>query len=137
MSEGAKLITFAGTLNDSRYDMTIGTDDALTLVLKSARTEIQYTGTNFPRIINIKIDNVVSPDHVIDNDGPEFNYFKVIQSFDPVTIGPNTVNISYTEPGTAFKMAGRINKNCQFSLFDENHQPLGGLIYFAFEFALI
>ena len=133
---GAKIITFEGTSNTNLFDMTLDTEDGQTLVLQQARFEITYTGNNFPRMVNIQLGNVVSTDHVIDND-VSFNYFKTILDHNPVTVDAVLRNISVTYPQTAFKMSGRLNKMCQVNLYDSTHTPLPGLVYFSMQFLLI
>ena len=136
MSEGAKIITFEGTSNTNLFDMTLDTEDGQTLILKQARFEITYTGNNFPRMVNIQLGNVVSTDHVIDNDSG-YNYFKTILDHNPYTVDATLRNISVTYPQTAFKMSGRLNKMCQVNLYDSTHAALGGLVYFSLQFQLV
>ena len=135
MSRGAKIITFTGTSNKNLFDMTIDTEDGRTLVLMMARFESTYTGTSWPRVVNVQIGNTVSTDHVIDND-PGYNYFKIILDQKEIAGAPNK-NISVTYPQTSYTMSGRINKITDFNLFDENHAPFPDLTYFCLQFQLI
>lgn len=132
----AKVITIEGTTSSGLIDLTVDTEDAQTLILKMCRFEISYTGNNFPRTVNLSLGNTVSTDHVIDND-PGYNYFKIIQDYQPVTVDSVIRNISVTYPDIAYTMSGRLNKITQVTLLDSEHIPLTGLIYYSLQFQLI
>lgn len=134
---GLKVLTFEGTTNEATYNMTDYILEGATLILKQARVETTYTGDNYPRTINVKIDNSVTPTFVIDNDAG-FNYFKVGLDQKLYTMADTTKrNISVTFPDTGFKMSGRINTNCNVTLLDSNHEPLTGLVYYFFQFVVV
>lgn len=136
MSQGAKIITIEGTTNSELLDLTVGSEDGQTLILKMARFEITYTGSNFPRMVNIALGNTVSTDHVIDND-VSFNYFKAILRYKSVDVSGTLRNISVTYPNAAYKISGRLNKISQITLLDSNHQPLPGLVYYSLQYQLV
>ncbi len=136
MSDGLISLTFEGTSNNALYDMTIDIPEGKTMILKQARFEIIYTGTDLPRVVNVAIGNTVSTTYVIDNIAGR-NYFKVPLEHNPFTIGADLTNISFTYPDLGYAVSGRINKNCQVTLLDKDYALLGGLVYYILQFQVI
>ena len=137
--DGLTVLTFEGTTNAASYDMTTDIPEGKTMVLKTARVEINYADDNYPRSINLGIGNTCSTTYIIDNDAG-YNFFKVMldQNLYNVTV-PLALkrNISVTYPDAGYKISGRVNKNCFVGLYDSNHVPLTGLVYYFFQFIVV
>ena len=137
--DGLTVITFEGTSNSAPYDMTVDIPEGRTIILKTARVEINYADDTYPRSISIQIDNTCSTTHVVDSD-PSRNFFKVMldQNLYNVTT-PLALkrNISITYPDCGYKVSGRINKNCFVNIYAQDGQPLPGLVYFFFQFQVL
>lgn len=136
MSE-LKVLTFEGTTNSARYDMTVEIPEGATMILKQARFEITHAAAgDYPRVVNVGIGSTVNTNFVIDNDAG-YNYFKVGLDYNSVNIGGTLTNISVTYPDTGYKMSGRLDKNCVVSLFNSAHAPLPNLVYYFLQFVVV
>lgn len=133
---GLKVVTFTGTNNSERFDMTVEIPEGGTLILKQARFDINYADDNYPVHVNIAVGSTQSSDFVIDN-SPGQNYLKVGLDYGPNTFGGQKRNISVTYPDAGYKISGRINKYCTVSLYNETFAPLTNLHYYFLQFVVI
>lgn len=133
-----KSVTFEGTTPTGLYDLTVQVPNG-TMILSSARIDILLaTPTDYasiPKSISLEIGTVVGSQYVIDNNVAA-NYFKVILENNIITIGANTYLSSVTYPNTSFKMNGDLNKQCVFSVRDQNGVLLDSTIlkFWSFHF---
>jgi len=136
MAEGLRVLTFEGTSANALYDMTVDIPEGATLILKQVRVEQTYTGVaNRVRSINLALGTTISTDHVIDSDAG-YNFLKIGLDYNPIGTDPNYTNISITYPDFAYKVSGRISKNCRVVLYDSSHVQLTGLVYYFFQFVV-
>lgn len=136
MSE-LSVLTFEGTTNTARYDMTVEIPEGKTMILKQARFEITHGLDNdYPRVVNVGIGSTVSSNFVVDNDAG-YNYFKVGLDYNSVVISGARTNISVTYPDSGYRVSGRVDKNCVVSLFNSAHAPLPNLVYYFMQFIVV
>ena len=134
-------LTFEGTEPTARYDITTSVKNG-TIILSSARVDIllnaPITYASIPKSISLEIGTIVGSDYVIDNNPSSF-FFKVMLDNTTMVVDTATYLSSITYPNTSFKMNGDLDKQCVFSVRDDNGALLDAAIlkYFSFHFTVV